>query len=338
MREFCYSSGNLRQDAYHNRMNNGDDNVRPDKDGLKPRKHKRTLLGRIFYALVAMFVGLHIYALALKVIPVPGTILMAQRAISGEDVQRNWTRLEDISPFLVSAVIAGEDARFCQHDGIDWDAVQVAISDNESGKRRRGGSTITQQTAKNVFLWNGGGFVRKVPETWMASFIDYTWGKKRVMEVYLNVAEWGDGLFGAEAAAQARFNTSAKDLSPRQAALLASVLPSPNKWRVNPPGNYVSGRANTLQARLYVVRNEGYADCVLGKQQKRIGPAPLPNPEPEPEINDPQTVIEGPGLEVAPAPAEIVEENIPPATRNRPADPAPESETDSGTVIEPEID
>lgn len=246
--------------------------IEPIKTKPLPRAKVMVWFWRIIRWLIGVFVALHIYALALRFVPVPGTVLMVQRAVQGEDIRRDWTRLEDISPHLVAAVMAAEDARFCQHEGIDLQAIEAALEHNETGKRRRGGSTITQQTAKNVFLWNGGGIVRKVPETWMASFIDFTWGKKRVMEVYLNVAEWGDGLFGAEAAAQARFNQPASDLTPRQAALLAAVLPSPNKWRVDPPGEYVNGRARTLQARLHVVRNEGYADCVLNSRnnnQKR---------------------------------------------------------------------
>lgn len=333
-------------------MSQTDDIARPVEGYPLKASRSRSIFGRIFWGLVWVFVGIHVYALALKVIPVPGTILMLQRAMGGEDVRRNWTRIEDMSPYLVSAVIAAEDARFCSHEGIDWEAIQDAISDNETRKRRRGGSTITQQTAKNVFLWNGGGFVRKVPETWMASFIDYAWGKKRVLEMYLNVAEWGDGLFGAEAAAQTRFNKSAKDLTPREAALLASVLPSPNKWRLDPPGDYVRKRSRTVQARLYVVRNEGYADCVLGPAKKRIGPAPKPkqNPKekptevPEASPEEPEDAIEPADdpLSVAPDDTiefepEISEEVLDPIT-DGPEIAAPESEDDIGVVIKPDDD
>ena len=326
-------------------MKNNGDIIGRRSDVSGTQRRKRSWIARVFDTLVLIFTAFHLYAFALKILPVPGTILMAQRALSGEDVKRDWARLEDISPHLVSAVIAGEDARFCQHDGIDWEAVQDAISDNQSRTRRRGGSTITQQTAKNVFLWNGGGFIRKVPETWLASFVDYVWGKKRVIEIYLNVAEWGDGLFGAEAAAQARFGKSAKDLSPREAALLAAVLPSPNKWRLDPPGEYVNGRARTLQARLYVVRNEGYADCVLGKAVKRIGPKPAPKPAPAP-YPQPEDTIEEDEQIVSPAPVEtkdipeIVEEELEPVVEEidetPPEEEAPESEGDEGIEIKPD--
>lgn len=321
-------------------MSEDNDIAKPIEAPGEKSTRKRSIFGRIFWGLVAVFIGFHLYALALKIIPVPGTILMVQRAIAGEDIKRNWTKLEDISPYLVSAVIAAEDSGFCSHEGIDWNAVQDAISDNQTRKRRRGGSTITQQTAKNVFLWNGGGFVRKIPETWMASFVDYVWGKKRVLEIYLNVAEWGDGLFGAEAAARERFNKSARDLSPREAALLASVLPSPNKWRLDPPGDYVQKRSRTVQARLYVVRNEGYADCVLGASKKRIGPAPKPKQKPQEEpateiVKKPETEQELPAPEESDTDREITEEPLAPVSEEAEVT-APESEEDEGVEIKPE--
>ena len=250
----------------------------------------RHWITRIFKVLLWVFVAAHLYLLLLRFVPVPGTALMVQRSLQGETINKNWTRLEDISPHMVSAVIAAEDARFCQHEGIDLKAIEKAIEDNAKGGRRRGGSTISQQTAKNVFLWNGGGIARKGAEAWFTPVADFVWGKRRTMEIYLNVAEWGDGIFGVEAAAHARFNKSAADLTQWEAALLAAVLPSPNKWRVDPPTEYVKGRARTLNARLQVVRNEGYANCVLGPPPKlKRRPKPLVNPAPAPkqEPSDP---------------------------------------------------
>ena len=230
------------------------------------------------------FVALHIYALALVGLGVPGTLVMLDRAIGGAEVQRRALPLEEISPHLVRAVIAAEDSGFCAHAGVDPEAVRKAIDEYRDSGRLRGASTISQQTAKNVFFWNGGGAPRKLGDMWMGTFIDGVWGKRRVMEAYLNVAEWGDGIFGAEAAAQTRFGKSAADLSEREAALLAAVLPSPNKWRLDPPGQYVSSRAGTLQARARLVWNEGLANCVLGKQAPP--PAP-PKPAPVQEQPDP---------------------------------------------------
>ena len=188
--------------------------------------------------------------------------------------------------------MGGEDSRFCEHEGIDWAALEQAFEENQQGGRRRGGSTITQQTAKNVFFWNGGGYLRKAGEAWFASLIDFTWGKPRVMEVYLNVAEWGDGIFGVEAASQNRFGVSAKELNQQQAALLAAVLPSPNKWRLDPPTDFVRGRAGTLRKRMAVIRNSNYASCVIGldgvnEPTKKAEPKPPATQGPELDIEPP---------------------------------------------------
>ena len=231
----------------------------------KKRSGPGTWLGHALKVLIAILILVHVYALALKWVPVPGTILMTQRTIAGEDFRRAIVPLEDISPNLVTAVIAAEDSRFCEHDGIDFQAVQKAIDERQAGGRLRGASTITQQTAKNVFFWNGGGFVRKAGEAWFALGIDTVWGKRRVMEQYLNTIEWGDGIFGAEAAARVRFGKPASDLTQYEAALLASVLPNPNDWRLDPPGGYVSQRAGTVQSRMGVVARQGLDDCVLGR-------------------------------------------------------------------------
>ena len=213
--------------------------------------------------LLSVFFLVHTYALLMGLVQPPITLNMAGSVLTGKSLQRDTVPLSRISPNLVYAVIAAEDSRFCQHNGFDLKAIQQAIEERKSGKRMRGASTISQQTAKNVFLWNGGGFARKGLEAWMTLVIEASWGKKRIMEVYLNVAEWGDGIYGAEAAAQARFGKPASELSTREAALLAAVLPNPNEWRVDPPGNYVAGRAGTLQQRMGVVRNDRLAACAL---------------------------------------------------------------------------
>ncbi len=210
-----------------------------------------------------LIVSLHVYALVLYFIPVPGTLNMAGRILQGTDVYYTWTPIEEISPHLFLAVIAAEDTRFCDHSGIDLDAIKTALDEREDGGRVRGASTLTQQTAKNVFFWNGGGYARKGGEAWTAVFIDGFWGKRRVLEVYLNVAEWGDGLYGAEAAAYGRFGKPASELTKFEAARLAAVLPSPNKWRVTPAGPYVRQRTGTIMARMDVVARDGLASCVL---------------------------------------------------------------------------
>lgn len=219
--------------------------------------------GRLLWSVGVAALIVHLYALALILIPAPITATMVDRMARGYQLQREIKPLDEISPHLVRAVIAAEDARFCRHEGVDLEAISGAREEAKRGGRVRGASTITQQTAKNVFLWNGGGYLRKLVEAWFSTFIDFTWGKRRVMETYLNVAEWGDGIFGAEAAAQVRFGKSAADLSEREAALLATVLPSPKTWRLDPPGPYVRERAGVIQARMRVVESEGLASCVI---------------------------------------------------------------------------
>lgn len=257
-----------------------------EKSETTPLRRWLKRAGLFVFGFVA---GVHLYAVVLKWAPVPGTILMIDRGFAGEDVRRDGQRLEKISPHLVRAVIAAEDTGFCSHKGVDGEAIKKALDERADGKKLRGASTITQQTAKNVFFWNGGGLVRKGGEAWMATVIDTLWGKRRVMEVYLNVAEWGDGLFGAEAAAQARFGKSAADLTEREAALLAAVLPNPNKWRVDPPGPYVQKRAGTLQARMRTVRAQGLDLCVLEKTAEGVA-TPKPKPEAKPKL-EPETTV-----------------------------------------------
>lgn len=240
--------------------------MKPIRIRMSKKARRRTLkaVWRALAALIALtIVSPVIGAIVYRFAPPPGTWTMLQRKLSGEVIIHPWRPLEEISPHLVRAVIAAEDSRFCLHKGVDIEAIEKAMDDNKTGKRRRGGSTITQQTAKNVFLWQGGGYVRKAFETYFTVIAERIWGKRRTMELYLNVAEWGDGYFGAEAAAQGRFKKSAAELTPQEAALLAAVLPSPNKWRAVNPGPYVRARASTIRQRMAVVRNEGLDACVL---------------------------------------------------------------------------
>ena len=194
--------------------------------------------------------------------PAP-TFNMAGMAMRGVEVRSTWVDLKNISPHLVRAVIASEDQNFCAHDGFDMKEIQKAMQAAENGGDLRGASTISQQTAKNVFLWNGGGWARKGAEAYFTVLAEWMWTKPRIMEIYLNVAEWGDGIYGVEQAAQERFGVAAKDLTPRQAAALAAVLPSPNRWKID--GNYATGRRNTkIQALMGMVRRDGLDKCVVG--------------------------------------------------------------------------
>lgn len=244
-----------------------DPTTEPDHTLRPPKRKKPFLLRRLmvflFILLISAFLVLHYYVLALRFIPAPVTLNMAISVANGQTLTRRNIPLTDISDNLIMAVIAAEDARFCTHKGLDFDAISQALDHNKAGGKRRGGSTISQQTAKNIFFWNGGGLIRKAGEAWMTLVTEIVWGKRRIMTHYLNVAEWGDGIYGAESASRTRFGKSADRLTTREAALLAAVLPSPNKWRVDPPGNYVARRANTIQQRMRIVRSDGLADCVL---------------------------------------------------------------------------
>ena len=180
----------------------------------------------------------------------PVSTLMLARWISGKPVAQNWVDLSAMSPELPLAVLAAEDAKFCKHRGIDWDSLQDAIEDAQDGEVTGGGSTITQQTAKNLFLWPGRSFIRKALELPLALWIDLVLPKRRILEIYLNIAEWGPGgRFGAEVGSQYAFGRSSRSLSAADAALLAAILPNPVTRSARQPGPGVRRLAGTYRAR-----------------------------------------------------------------------------------------
>ena len=213
--------------------------------------------------LVVFFIGPVVMVAIYRFVPPPVTFLMVQRTIEGRGFQRDWVPMDEISPNLVRAVIAAEDARFCEHYGFDVEAIEKAMAANQAGKKLRGGSTISQQTAKNVFLWPGRDWVRKGLETWFTALIEVGWGKRRIMEVYLNSIEWGPGVYGAEAAARKNFKVPARSLTVAQSARLAAILPSPLKWKAAKPGPYVQRRSGKITRNARAVRREGLTACVL---------------------------------------------------------------------------
>src|SRR5690606_4242817 len=206
------------------------------------------------------FVGLSFALVILyRFVPVPvtATMLMDENGFS-----KDWEPLSRIDRNMVSAVIAGEDGKFCEHDGFDREAIEQAIERNQRGGRIRGGSTISQQTAKNVFLWQGGGYFRKALEAWFTLLIENIWGKRRIMEVYLNVAETGIGTYGVEAGSQRYFEHSAARLSRSEAARMAAALPLPKERPVVNPTGFTRRYGNTIQARIGVVRRDGLDACI----------------------------------------------------------------------------
>lgn len=195
-----------------------------------------------------MVLGLPAALVALyRFVPPPVTPLMLIRAAQGEATDHRWVPLSRISPSLARAVIASEDERFCSHHGFDWDALAESWHAYRAGRRLRGASTISQQTAKNLFLWPGRSLVRKVIEAYLTAQLELLWSKSRILETYLNIVEWGHGVYGAEAAARAHFNKSAAALTPREAALLAAVLPNPRRWSADRPTPYVEERAARIE-------------------------------------------------------------------------------------------
>ena len=220
-----------------------------------------TMIKRIFGWVFRLIAGFVIASIALVIIyrfiDPPLTPLMLIRPVEGlaggrfVGIDMEWIDIDDVNPALLRSVIAAEDGKFFSHAGVDIKALQRARAYNErmKGKRVHGGSTITMQCARNVFLWQGRNYIRKGLEIYFSYLMEFFWSKKRILEVYVNVIEWGDGVYGVEAASRKYFGVSASRLDSRQAALLASVLPNPRRWSPAAPTKYISGRASTIRKR-----------------------------------------------------------------------------------------
>jgi monofunctional biosynthetic peptidoglycan transglycosylase len=211
-----------------------------------------------FKAVIVFFISSILTVILFKWVPVPFTPLMFIRNIeqwtegTSATFTHNWVSMDKISPNLVKAVIVSEDQKFFEHFGFDVEAIEKAYEGNKKGKKIKGGSTITQQTAKNVFLWPQRSYVRKGFEVYFSFLIEVFWSKERIIEVYLNSIEMGDGVYGAEAASQHWFRKSAKKLSTYEAASIAAILPNPRKYKAVRSSNYVERRKN------WIVRQMGY--------------------------------------------------------------------------------
>lgn len=210
----------------------------------------------VFVIVSVLWVGIY------RFVPVPFTWTMAGDLLAGRSVTKQWMPLSDMDPDMPRAAIAGEDARFCEHHGFDWKGIASAAYSNAQGKRLRGGSTISQQTAKNVFLFQGGSYIRKAFEAYFTVLIETLWGKRRIMEVYLNVAETGIGTYGADAAALRYFHHDASRLSPTEAGRIAAVLPLPKKREAIDPHGFVRRHGNALSRYVGVVRRSGLDACL----------------------------------------------------------------------------
>lgn len=233
----------------------------PDEES-RPKVDIKSLAKRVGMFVLALLI-LPYLLIPVYAIPFirPISTLMLADLVTFQGYDRQWVPLEDISPRLIQSVMMSEDGQFCFHGGVDWNQMQGVVNDALEGEATRGASTIPMQTAKNLFLWNGRSFIRKGLELPLALVSDFVWSKKRMMEIYLNIAEWGPGIYGIEAAAQYHFKVPASKLSSRQAALLAVSLPNPIDRNASKPGRGMQRLAGLIERR---ARGSGaYVGCVL---------------------------------------------------------------------------
>jgi len=234
--------------------------AKPQATGSKWKRFFRFLFKAMLW-----FFGISVFlVIVFKWVPVPFTPLMGIRAIEhkmdGKEMicTHDWVPIEEISKNMQRAVIASEDANFLTHNGFDFKAMQKAMENNEKGKRLKGGSTISQQTAKNVFLWQGRSYLRKGLEAYFTVLIEIIWGKERIMEVYLNSIEMGDGVYGIQAASKNWYRKDAADLSKREAAGIAAILPNPRKFRATNSSSFIERRKSRIVKHMQYVGKLDY--------------------------------------------------------------------------------
>ena len=228
--------------------------IRAGRASLRARPAGRSAGARIrrllLWVLAVALLAPPALLLTYRFVPPPITPLMVIRLIQGEGLRKDWVPLGRISPALPRAVVAAEDNLFCEHAGFDWRSLRDEIDAWLAGERARGASTVTMQTAKNLFFWPGRSLIRKGLEAWITPQIELLWPKGRIIEVYLNIVEFGPGIYGAEAAARTYFDKPARDLEAHEAALLAAVLPNPLQWSPARSTDFLSRRARTIQTRI----------------------------------------------------------------------------------------
>jgi monofunctional biosynthetic peptidoglycan transglycosylase len=224
----------------------------------------RFLFRRLFHLLLWLIAGSALLVLALRWVPPPGSALMIERKVESWstatpiELQRSWRPWSELPDDLKLAVIAAEDQKFAEHWGFDLAAIRAALAHHQEGGSLRGASTLSQQVAKNLFLWSGRSWLRKGLEVWFTGLIELLWPKQRILEVYLNSAEWADGVFGAQAAARHHFNKDAAALSNQQASLLAAVLPNPRNRSASRPDAHVSRRARWIRQQMRQLGGSNY--------------------------------------------------------------------------------
>src|SRR6476620_6576274 len=240
----------------------------------QPRGFFRRLIGWIIKLIVALFLISILWVLAYRFVNPPLTFNMIGDLVAGRGANRDWMPIGETDRDMVRAAIAAEDSKFCTHHGFDFEAIEDAMKRNASGGRIRGGSTISQQTAKNAFLWQGGGYVRKGVEAWFTFLIENLWGKRRIMEVYLNNAETSLGTYGVNAGSQRYFGHDASAMSATEAARIAAVLPLPKKRGAVAPKGFTRRYGNTIAARIPTVMRGGLVACVYQGEPTPVNRAP----------------------------------------------------------------
>jgi len=287
------------------------------------RRRPRSLIGRtagwIVKLILAFLIVSVLWVVAYRFVNPPITFTMIGDIVAGRGAHKDWMPIGVIDRDMVRAAIAAEDSKFCTHHGFDFEAIESAMQRNASGGRIRGGSTISQQTAKNAFLWQNGGYFRKGLEAWFTFLIEHLWGKQRIMEVYLNLAETGIGTYGVNAGSERYFGHDASAMSALEAARIAAVLPLPKERGAVAPKGFTRRYGNTIAARVGVVARDGLDACVYR------GITPPPKKAPPPVAKKPRPL---PGEEYESTkplpPVENVVKELPP-TSTEPLGPQPET-------------
>src|SRR5689334_8168826 len=234
----------------------------PQYKRRRQRGFGRRVLNFLVKLVLVFVIGSILWVLAYRFVNPPITATMIGDMVAGRGANRDWMPIEQIDRDMVRAAIGAEDSKFCSHNGFDIDAIEDAMKRNASGGRIRGGSTISQQTAKNAFLWQGGGYVRKGFEAWFTLLMENMWPKRRIMEVYLNLAETGIGTYGVNAGSQRYFDHDASAMSRTEAARIAAVLPLPKQRGAVAPKGFTRRYGNSIAARIGVVGRDGLDACV----------------------------------------------------------------------------
>ena len=266
----------------------------------RQRSLGRRLLGWIVKLILIFLIGSVLWVLAYRFVDPPITATMVGDLAAGRGAKRDWMPLGQIDRDMVRAAVGAEDSKFCSHNGFDVEAIEDAMKRNASGGRIRGGSTISQQTAKNAFLWQGGGYFRKGMEAWFTLLIENLWPKRRIMEVYLNLAETGIGTYGVNAGSQRYFDHDANAMSRTEAARMAAVLPLPKKRGAVAPKGFTRRYGNSITSRIGIVAREGLDACVYqdivpptektppptAKSQKQLPGEEFESTKPLPPLNE----------------------------------------------------